>query len=139
MAGSDVLLASQINGGGCLAPPTPGERSSNVLSETLNGYFGEDKRSNYEKYEKELPASLAWRTSTQQQNCSGMGAYINPKTNPIPENPRDMGMAMRNGRRELVPRERKTGESLMWETASMRMSAYHDKTSVHHDPEILKL
>ena len=45
MAGSEALLASQINGGGCLAPPTPAERPSDVMAKTLNAFFGGDKRS----------------------------------------------------------------------------------------------
>ena len=47
------------------APPTPGERSNNVLGGALNEYFGEDKRDNYDKYKGDLPESLAFRTSTQ--------------------------------------------------------------------------
>jgi len=65
-AGQATFLSSQINGGGCLAPPTPGERSSNVLGLALQSYFGPDSRSNFERYKGDLPKSLAWRTSAQQ-------------------------------------------------------------------------
>ena len=66
MAGSTALLASQINGGGCIAPPTPAERPADTMAKTLQAFFGGDTRTNYEKYEKELPTSLAFRTSTRK-------------------------------------------------------------------------
>ena len=60
MAGSSALLASQINGGGCLPPPTPGPKVS------LGAIFKDPKeaQSNYEKYNKELDPSLAFQCST---------------------------------------------------------------------------
>jgi hypothetical protein len=47
MAGSEALLSSQINGGGCLAPPTPAERPGDVMAKTLNAFFGGDNRTTY--------------------------------------------------------------------------------------------
>lgn len=112
----------QINGGGCLAPPTPGVRSSNMLGETLNKFTGPDKRTNYEVYASQLPKSLAWRSSTGIGNVVGMGAYIDPTKMTVPENPSDMGMVMRNGKRERVNRPRNDGERLVWQTTQQRSS-----------------
>ena len=118
------------NAAGCCsaqAPPTPDIRSNNVLQETLNGYLGEDKRTNFDKFSSQLPASLAFRTSSQQQAVSGMGAYIDARKMTVPKDPADMGMIMRNGRRERIDRDRRLGDPLMWETSSMRMSAYRNE------------
>ena len=123
MAGSDALLASQINGGGCLAPPTPNIKSTNVLGDTLEAYFGKDTLTNYEKYSGQVSQSLAWRTSSSISNVVGMGAYIDPTKTTVPRNPAEMGMIMRNGRRERVNRARKMGDPLVFETTQQRSNA----------------
>lgn len=88
MAGSEALLASQINGGGCLAPPTPAERPGDVMSKTLNAFFGSETRTAYEKYNKELDPSLAFRTSTLKSMVSGVGGFIDPSDMQAHERPR---------------------------------------------------
>ena len=69
MAGSEALLASQINGGGCLAPPTPQTTANQMLTSTLHsiGGLGDpelSKMRNFERYGRELPPTLAMRPTT---------------------------------------------------------------------------
>ena len=69
MAGSEALLASQINGGGCLPPPTPLVRASDALTDTINAFFNDNtkgKQSAFAKYSKDLPPSLAFRSSMKK-------------------------------------------------------------------------
>jgi len=70
-----------------------------------------------------LPKSLAWRTSSQQMSVSGMGAYIDPKSNRVPP-VAEMGIIMRNGRRERIDRPRRDGDPLLWETSVQMMYRY---------------
>ena len=121
MAGSTALLASQINGGGCLAPPTPPVRAADLLTDTIQAFFGDDEENtNYEKYAHELPPSLAYRASTQKDMVHGLGAFIDPKNMKAPEDPRQMGVVMRNGRIMKVDRPRRNGDAYFWQTSSER-------------------
>ena len=104
MAGSEALLASQINGGGCLAPPTPAERPADVMAKTLNAFFGGDTRTNYDKYNQELEPSLAFRTSTLTSMVSGVGGFIDGKNMQAAERPRGKQLRhLRPFRRLLQP------------------------------------
>ena len=124
MAGSDALLASQINGGGCLPPPTPLERPGESLSRTIQQFFGTEKKTAFAKYANDLPAGLAFRSSTKKQMVEGVGGYIDPDNMRMPEDPSQMGVTIRRGVIVRVERPRRTGGS-MWETSSMAASAYH--------------
>ena len=132
------LLAPQINGGGCLAPPTPQQRSNNVLGDALESYFKPEKQTSFDKYSQRLPQSLAWRSTTAIAEVVGMGAYINPNNMTVPEDPNDMGMVMRNGRRERVSGPRRTGDPLVWATTQMRASDAV-REHVYGPPEVEKI
>lgn len=121
MAGSEALLASQINGGGCLAPPTPSAPASQLLSQTLASFDTGEKQTVYEKYHKELPESLAFRPSTIKGMVEGIGAFIKPER--IPENPLEMGVMMRNGKLVRVNRDRRIGGS-EWRTSAERANDF---------------
>jgi hypothetical protein len=128
MAGTEALLASQINGGGCLAPPTPPTRPADMLQETIQAFFHDGpKETNFEKYSKELPPSLAFRTSTRQAMVQGVDAFIDPKNMKTPEDPREMGVIMRNGRIMKLERPRRNGDPAFWETSSQRAVSYHHR------------
>ena len=131
MAGSEALLASQINGGGCLAPPTPKERPSDVMAKTLNTFFGNDTRTSYEKFNKELDPSLAFRTSTLTSMVTGVGGFINPGDMQAHVRPRPMGVVMKNGRMMRLNRPRNMGEPAFWQTSSERAVDYH------HNPDTI--
>ncbi|KOO22794.1 hypothetical protein Ctob_004597 [Chrysochromulina tobinii] len=115
--GKAALLASQISGGGCLPPPTPKVRTNNQLGETLGAFFPPDGKSDYQKYSGFLSESLAWRSTTGIGYVVGKGAYVDPTKMVVPENPSEMGMVMRNGRRERINRPRATGDQLHFSTA----------------------
>ena len=70
--------ASQINGGGCLPPPTPTEWPGEALQRTLRMFFGDnDQKSNaFTKYSSGLPPSLAFRSSTKKMMVEGLGGFI---------------------------------------------------------------
>eukprot|EP00322_Chrysochromulina_rotalis_P029624 CAMPEP_0115850138 /NCGR_PEP_ID=MMETSP0287-20121206/11809_1 /TAXON_ID=412157 /ORGANISM="Chrysochromulina rotalis, Strain UIO044" /LENGTH=139 /DNA_ID=CAMNT_0003304125 /DNA_START=20 /DNA_END=439 /DNA_ORIENTATION=+ len=130
---------SQINGGGCLAPPTPSVGGTKVLAESLEEWDrvqGKEPQSNFDIYSKQLPPSLAWRTSSGITNVIGMGAYINPKEMTVPLDPvKDMGMIMRGGRRVFVNRLRNDGETVVWETTQER-SSRPIREHVYGKPEV---
>jgi len=131
MAGSEALLASQINGGGCLAPPTPKERPADALTKTLNQFFGGDNRSVYEKYNQELPKSLAYRTTTLQGMVEGMGGIIDSKSLGPPDH-HSCGVIMKDGKVERLPRARINGNPSFFQTSSRAQFDYHN------DPEALE-
>ena len=84
---SAALQASNINGGGCLPPPTPSEKignslSSHMMAATKGLYI--DKQPNYRD---ELPKSLAWRTTTQNMMVGGLAGEVTPEElAKVPEN-----------------------------------------------------
>ena len=112
-----TLSCPQISGGGCLPPPTPKVRTNNQLGETLGAFFPPDGKSDYQKYSGFLSESLAWRSTTGIGYVVGKGAYVDPTKMVVPENPSEMGMVMRNGRRERINRPRATGDQLHFSTA----------------------
>ena len=112
-----TLSCLQISGGGCLPPPTPKVRTNNQLGETLGAFFPPDGKSDYQKYSGFLSESLAWRSTTGIGYVVGKGAYVDPTKMVVPENPSEMGMVMRNGRRERINRPRATGDQLHFSTA----------------------
>ena len=123
MAGTTALLASQINGGGCLPPPTPSASAGEMWRDTLQkfGNLGDTDnagKDNFDKYSKELPPTLAFRCSTQLQMVQGVGGYVDPKNMTTPENPREMGFIMRNGRLTRMDRPRRNGDPAFWKTSS---------------------
>jgi hypothetical protein len=129
MAGSEALLASQINGGGCLAPPTPESSEAQMLANTLKSFGGlgdptKAKLSKYERYSSQLPAQLAWRSTSLQQSVQGMGGFINPNAMRMPTDPvKEMGVMMHNGRLVRMNRPRSAGGT-MWKTASERANEW---------------
>lgn len=136
MAGSEALLASQINGGGCLAPPTPRERPADALAKTLDAFFGDSTgQTQYQKYNPELQKSLQYRASTRTDMVKGRGAYIDPDNMSWPENPREMGVKLHYGRVTRLDRPRKEGDPFMWQTSSQRAFEYLKTT----DKETLQL
>ena len=106
---------AQLNGGGCLAPPPPNMKESEMLSETLKsiGGLGDphlSKLSNYERYSREWPTSLAWRSSAQSTMVQGVGGRVDPNNLAVPPDfMSSCGAVMRNGRRVLLDRPRETG------------------------------
>jgi len=59
-------------------------------------------------------------------SVSGMGAYIDPTSTRVPP-VAEMGIIMRNGRRERIDRPRSDGDPLMWETSGQMMSRYRSR------------
>ena len=123
MAGSEALLASQINGGGCLPPPTPSANAQQEMASIL--HLSGEKLTNFERYSAELPPSLAFRCSTRKQMVEAVGGYIDPANLTVAENPADMGVIMKNGRLTRVSRARRNGDSYFWETSSERANRWH--------------
>ena len=132
MAGSEALLASQINGGGCLAPPTPETTSAQMLASTLKSFGGLGdprmaKMSKYERYSRELAPQLAWRSTTKQAYVQGMGGFINPTSLSMPADPiKDMGVMMCNGRLIRMNRPRSAGGTV-WKTSSERANDWRSR------------
>jgi len=128
-------IRSQINGGGCIAPPTPIAAESQLLTQILNSIGGlGDPRirglSNFDRYSKELPPSLAFRCSTRKQMVEGVGGYVNPTKLTVPEDPSKMGMVMRHGRLVRLNRPRKEG-GVEWKTSSERAYDYQRLPQVY--------
>lgn len=133
MAGSDALLASQINGGGCLPPPTPSERPGEALNQLIKAFVGSSSdQTAFARYNKEVPENLAFRTSTKLAMVAGVGGYIDPDNMRMPSDPGKMGVTLRGGQVIRVDRPRREGEPLIWQTSTMASVAYHNQ------PEVLK-
>ena len=132
MAGTDALLASQINGGGCLPPPTPTERPGEALTQLLKHFGNSSGGSAYERYSAQLPTNLAFRTSSRQAMVAGVGGYIDPENMRMPSDPGKMGVTLRRGQIVRVDRPRREGDPLVWQTSTMASVAYHNQ------PDILK-
>lgn len=136
MAGSAALLASQINGGGCLAPPTPKERPSDALAKTLDAFFGDKSgQTKFDKYKDELPPSLAYRASTRKGMVEGLGAFIDETNMSWPEDPTSMGVRMKEARVQRLDRPRRDGDPLQFQTSYQRQFEYLQTV----DKETLKL
>ena len=125
MAGTEALLASQINGGGCLPPPTPTTTAGGMFK-TFSAILEKDgDKTAYEKYNSELDPSLAFRCTTKKSMVQGVGGFIDPKNMQAMVNPADMGKVMKNGRLERVNRARNVGDTYLWMTSSERAVRYH--------------
>ena len=130
MAGTEALLASQINGGGCLPPPTPSAPAGQLFKSFAKHLVGPGQELTiFQKYSGELPPSLAFRASTQKAMVEGMGGFID-KDNLTVGNPRDMGFIMKNGRLMRMDRERRDGDPSFWMTSSERAFQYHKQAQV---------
>lgn len=132
MAGSEALLASQINGGGCLPPPTPSAKPGGMFQSLQKHLETDGDKSNYEKYSGELPPSLAFRSSTRKAMVDGVGGFIDPNNLTVPENPADMGFIMKNGRLTRMDRPRINGPP------EMRTSTEH-AFLYHHQAQVLNM
>ena len=139
MAGSEALLASQINGGGCLAPPTPQTTANQMLTSTLHsiGGLGDpelSKMRNFERYGRELPPTLAMRPTTITSMVQGMGAFIDQDNLKAPKDLMQLGVVMRNGRPQRIERARTLGgvegNPQMWRTANEDMNAYWRRAEI---------
>ena len=117
-SGSDAALASQISGGGCLPPPTPkppgGDLHSTIQAATMRGAAGE-RLTAFAKYSADLPASLAFRSSTNKAFVEGLGGFIDSDNMRVPEDPSTMGVTLRHGAVRRVDRPRRCGA---WQTSS---------------------
>jgi len=81
---SKAMVASSVNGGGVLPPPTPPEKISDALSGHMTRAVKGPKPTNYVD---ELPESLAWRTTTQTMMVSGLaGEVTEEELAKVPEN-----------------------------------------------------
>ena len=69
---SAALVASSINGGGCLPPPTPSEK----IAETLGYHMEKAVNPEATNYRDALPTSLAWRTTTQTMMVGGLAGEV---------------------------------------------------------------
>ena len=69
---SAALVASSINGGGCLPPPTPSEK----VSETLGKHMDKAVHPEETNYRDALPTSLSWRTTTQTMMVGGLAGEV---------------------------------------------------------------
>ena len=69
---SAALVASSINGGGCLPPPTPSEK----IAETLGKHMMKAVHPEETNYRDALPTSLAWRTTTQTMMVGGLAGEV---------------------------------------------------------------
>ena len=67
-----ALVASSINGGGCLPPPTPAEK----IAETLGKHMERAVNPEPTNYRAALPDSLAWRTTTQTMMVGGLAGEV---------------------------------------------------------------
>ena len=78
---SAALVASSINGGGCLPPPTAAEKVSEALGKHMVRAVNSNDEVNAAGFSKPnyraaLPDSLAWRTSTQTMMVSGLAGEV---------------------------------------------------------------
>ena len=55
-----------------------------------------------------------------EKRDSFMDSGIDPRNMKAPEDPREMGVVMRNGRIMKVDRPRRNGDSYFWQTSSER-------------------
>ena len=69
---SAALVASSINGGGCLPPPTPKEK----IAETLSKHMVQAVNPVETNYRDALPDSLSWRTTTQTMMVGGLAGEV---------------------------------------------------------------
>ena len=69
---SAALVASSINGGGCLPPPTPKEK----IAEALGKHMVRAVQPKETNYRDALPESLAWRTTTQTMMVGGLAGEV---------------------------------------------------------------
>ena len=67
-----ALVASSINGGGCLPPPTPAEK----IAETLGKHMERAVNPEPTNYRAALPDSLSWRTTTQTMMVGGLAGEV---------------------------------------------------------------
>ncbi len=67
-----ALVASSVNGGGCLPPPTPAEK----IAETLGKHMERAVNPEPTNYRAALPDSLAWRTTTQTMMVGGLAGEV---------------------------------------------------------------
>ena len=133
MAGTEALLASQINGGGCLPPPTPSAPAGQMFKEFGKALGdGEENKTAYQRYAKTLEPSLAFRCTTKTAMVQGVGGFIDSQNLKVPE-VKEMGFIMKNGRLTRMDRPRRNGPDYFWQTASERVMRYH------HDPQTLEL
>lgn len=117
--GSEAQQASQINGGGCLPPPTPPQKEGTdmAISSVMQIM---SKRAESERAAKHEHKSLAWQTSTRNMMAAGLQRDWDPEILArIPENLGKMGKVMRDGRAEILHRPRRVGQISQWETTSM--------------------
>ena len=103
---SKALQASTVNGGGVLPPPTPPEKIADSLGPAMHQSVHGSEPPNYMK---ELPTSLAWRTSTQTMMVSGLAGEVTPEElAKVPQNLFSSGVVLRKGARIRIPALRKT-------------------------------
>ena len=111
-----ALVASSINGGGCLPPPTPAEK----IAETLGKHMERAVNPEPTNYRAALPDSLSWRTTTQTMMVGGLaGEVTEEELAKVPLDLTSQGIILKKGRRERLNEQRRYGDLLKWETASM--------------------
>ena len=117
--GSEAQQASQINGGGCLPPPTPPIKDG--ADPTLCAMMGFKSNINEaERVKKYEDKSLAWQTSTRRMMATGLQRDWDPDVlAKIPEDLGKMGKVMVDGRVVILHRPRRVGMMSQWETSSM--------------------
>ena len=111
-----------------LAPPTPSTTEAQMLASTLKSFGGLGdpvlaKMSPFERYSKDLPASLAFRPTTITAMVQGRGGFIDPKVLEGGLKPSEMGVMMQNGKLTRMNRPRISGGS-EWQTSAERLSAW---------------
>lgn len=147
---TEFTLASQVNGGGCLPPPTP-PAPSKALLKVVADCLSES----YEKANKQRPPAKGWVSTSQRAlragvglSADGTGASNVLEISPdgptsisevrCPPNRADlrhtsfgqviaavpqMGMRVVEGKATLQMNPRRTGELLHWETSTMAQNA----------------
>ena len=73
---SAALVASSINGGGCLPPPTPKEKIAEALGKHMVRAVQPKEIDAQNLYRDALPESLAWRTTTQTMMVGGLAGEV---------------------------------------------------------------
>ena len=98
---SKALQASSVNGGGVLPPPTPPEKIADSLGPAMHRSVHGSEPPNYMK---ELPASLAWRTSAQTMMVSGLAGEVTPEElAKVPKHLFSSGVVLKKGARRRTP------------------------------------
>ncbi|KAL1498590.1 hypothetical protein AB1Y20_013905 [Prymnesium parvum] len=112
---SSAFLASQINGGGCLPPPTPRE-----VPKTLIELIADAASKNNVAAYGERKVAKGWETTTMRMLREGASKETTSAADSdLPSTIAEYGMMIIEGKATLIPRDRRTGELLHWRTSSM--------------------